>query len=243
VITVTDAASNAGNVNVSAFTIVKPKKLNDTGSVLCGDYADGYSGVHNNDVVCTSAGATRTTAGYEMTNGNDIVPAGQDAHYGRDVGSFTSSSADGYKGFSFTKLDANGAALPASATSWSCVKDNVTGLIWEVKTDDGGVQDKDNSYNFAAANTYVTTVNGSTLCGASDWRLPTSEELLSIVHYGTSYPAIDSNYMPNTQASHYWTSIPGIASQTVNTVRFDFGTEAAQSETGIEYVRLVRQAP
>ena len=43
----------------------------------------------------------------------------------------------GEAGFDFTKLDANGNALPASATSWDCVRDNVTGLIWEVKTTSG----------------------------------------------------------------------------------------------------------
>ncbi|QQZ28865.1 DUF1566 domain-containing protein [Thiothrix subterranea] len=35
------------------------------------------------------------------------------------------------------------------ATSpWSCVKDNVTGLIWEVKTDDGKLHDKDDGYTW-----------------------------------------------------------------------------------------------
>ena len=38
---------------------------------------------------------------------------------------------------SYTKLDANRNDLPDSATSWVTVRDNVTGLIWEVKTDDG----------------------------------------------------------------------------------------------------------
>jgi len=34
----------------------------------------------------------------------------------------------------FTKLDAQGRALPKHAKHWSCIKDNHTGLIWEVKT-------------------------------------------------------------------------------------------------------------
>ena len=48
----------------------------------------------------------------------------------------------------YTKLDANGYELPSSAKSWSCVLDNRSGLIWEVKTDDGGARDKDNSYRW-----------------------------------------------------------------------------------------------
>jgi hypothetical protein len=38
---------------------------------------------------------------------------------------------------SYTKLDVDGDKM---------VQDNVTGLTWEVKTDDGSVHDKDNTY-------------------------------------------------------------------------------------------------
>jgi len=34
---------------------------------------------------------------------------------------------------SFTKLDEHGNELPDSAKTWAMVKDNNTGLIWEVK--------------------------------------------------------------------------------------------------------------
>ena len=34
---------------------------------------------------------------------------------------------------SYTKLNENGYALPHEAPSWVMVRDNVTGLIWEVK--------------------------------------------------------------------------------------------------------------
>ncbi len=71
---------------------------------------------------------------------------GQDAEYGRDA--THNDNSDGHAGFSFTKLDANGNTLPTTALSWSCVKDNVTGLIWEVKTDDSGLQDMGNIYSW-----------------------------------------------------------------------------------------------
>ena len=48
---------------------------------------------------------------------------------------------------SYTKLDANGNDLPDEATEWVMVRDNVTGLIWESKTDDNSIHDKDNTYN------------------------------------------------------------------------------------------------
>lgn len=41
---------------------------------------------------------------------------------------------------SYTKLDDQGGDLPDTATSWAMVRDNVTGLIWEVKTVDGSIK-------------------------------------------------------------------------------------------------------
>ncbi len=46
----------------------------------------------------------------------------------------------------YLKLDAGGNELPANATNWSCVKDKDTGLIWEAKSDDGGLRDRDWRY-------------------------------------------------------------------------------------------------
>ena len=84
------------------------------------------------------------------------------------------------------------------------MKDNVTGLIWEVKTDDGSIHDKDNTYRWGGKthlgsgygtyyNDWDTLVNGTNaeqLCGYSDWRVPTREELQSIVNYGRENPAL-----------------------------------------------------
>lgn len=101
---------------------VNRRPLNDTGITSCNDDS-------TNGLSCP------------VTN----FP-GQDAEYGRDV--THNDDSDGHAGFSFTKLDANGSPLPASASTWSCVKDNVTGLTWEVKTDDGGLHDRGDRYNW-----------------------------------------------------------------------------------------------
>ena len=103
---------------------------------------------------------------------------------------------------SYTKLDAQGNALPDSASSWSMVKDNVTGLIWEVKTDDGSIHDKDNTYNWDdAQSVFIAKLNAENFGGFSDWRLPTVKELSSIVNSGTYGPAINTDYFPNTMSS------------------------------------------
>ncbi|MEI7840136.1 MAG: DUF1566 domain-containing protein [Methylococcaceae bacterium] len=92
---------------------------------------------------------------------------------------------------------ADSAKLGANATDWACTKDNKTGLIWEVKTTDGGLRDMNNYYtNYTpdypggsgskygdSTNTdgFVSAVNNQSLCGADDWRLPTNEELKGLV--------------------------------------------------------------
>ena len=53
---------------------------------------------------------------------------------------------------SFTKLDGSGNMLPDSATSWVMVKDNVTGLVWEMKTNKDGVKNYNDPHD--ADNTY-----------------------------------------------------------------------------------------
>jgi hypothetical protein len=118
----------------------------------------------------------------------------------------------------YTKIANNGSAISDDAklgtapTDWACTKDNNTGLIWEVKTDDDGLRDKDWYYSwykpegdnggFAGytdhdsaygapncstkdnCNTYAFTnaVNTQGLCGAKDWRLPTRPELEGLIY-------------------------------------------------------------
>lgn len=48
----------------------------------------------------------------------------------------------------YVKISATGKELPDSAPSWDCVLDKQTGLMWENKTDDGGVRDVDHTYSW-----------------------------------------------------------------------------------------------
>jgi len=54
---------------------------------------------------------------------------------------------------SYTKLDSQGNPLPDSATEWVMVRDNMTGLIWEVKQNQDGVKDYSNPHD--ADNTFT----------------------------------------------------------------------------------------
>ncbi len=100
---------------------------------------------------------------------------------------------------SFAKLDEQGHDLPEEASSWAMIRDNVTGLLWEVKTATVG----DDPLSWRDAWDYV---DGLTLGGYGDWRLPTAGELHSIVNYGISHPALFEEYFMHIQPFCYWTS-------------------------------------
>ena len=72
----------------------------------------------------------------------------------------------------YTKLDARGNKLSSSARSWACVLDNRSGLIWEVKTDDGGARDKDNKYRWGGkgvSNVVLGDYDGNNKRAESNW--------------------------------------------------------------------------
>ena len=174
--------------------------------------------------------------------------------------------------FDFTKLDGEARALANQAaiytiTPWDCVRDNVTGLTWEVKTIDGALRDQNHTYSWyepdpqrnggdpgfpdggdctggvnCDTHSYVRAVNKRGLCGASDWRLPTRAELHTIIDYRAEFPAIDLDYFPNTVARSFWsaepnTTYPGYAWYT----DFKFGLASYYyDKSAAKAVRLVR---
>jgi hypothetical protein len=156
---------------------------------------------------------------------------GQDAQYGANLQSFT-------------KLDANGNDLPDEATEWVMVRDNVTGRIWEVKTDDGSIHDKDNTYTWIDPSVFFVTLNSQNFGGHSDWRLPTIKELSSLVDSSIPYPGptINTYYFPNTVSSYYWsdTTCPGAPAYDAWLVNFYNGLVGHSFKLYYLYVRAVR---
>jgi hypothetical protein len=74
----------------------------------------------------------------------------------------------------------------------------------------------------------------------SGWRVPTAQELLSIVHNGVSGPAIDTTYFPGTSSANYWTAdayVPDAANAW--SVDFANGGVTAGGKTDAKAVRFV----
>ncbi len=56
-------------------------------------------------------------------------------------------------------------------------------------------------------NCYTTYwIGRMSYCGSSAWRLPTVDELLTLVDHSRTNPAIDTKYFPYTSNGNYWTS-------------------------------------
>ncbi|WP_018693543.1 Lcl C-terminal domain-containing protein [Algicola sagamiensis] len=209
----------------------------------------------------------------------------QDAKSGRDsVASLLFKTGTGTGGFDFTKLDINGDEVPDTATIYSCIRDNVSGLIWEVKlpaTDtppNSAIRSGINRYSWNLADVpnnggkgvaadarstcpsatdcsitqYVLDVNATTLCGGNNWRVPTLEELQSIINYDLmpSGKVIDPAFFPNVPTLDptvgnlfYWTqytSADGGGVESAWVLDFVTGNDNTQPKSSLAYVRLVR---
>lgn len=251
-------ASAALGVFAVLPTHAQTGRLNDTGQTSCYNAADAA-------VACDAA-----TAGNAGTRPHQDGRYGRDAAGGALTK--TGAGAAGFDFTKIANNGtalAAGAVLGANPTDWACTRDNTTGLVWEVKTT-SGLRSNAHTYTWYAttnnggdagslgSNTcggtlsgyndqcntanYVAAVNAAGLCGATNWRLPTTRELLGIVHNGlTTGPMVDATYLPNTQNSWYWTSdtyTPNPPNAWV--VHFDYGNAGAGVKSNVNFVRLVR---
>lgn len=179
----------------------------------------------------------------------DCVGSGQDGEFGRDI--THPKNKDGAKGFQFMKIGPNGELLSSKAEAWTCVLDSTTGLTWEVKTDDGGARDVDNSYTnwgddrLGDATLYIKDLNEAKLCGFQDWRLPTVTELYGLTYLGKPLsPIIDENWFPNTKDYWYWTETKLYDSQyQAWTIYFGGGQVYPGNQNTLLGVRAVRSDP
>ncbi len=180
-----DGLSNIATVIINVMAATVP--LPDTGVTSSQCFAAGSDAL----VSCSSPAALS-------------LNSKQDGMIGRDVTNPTNT--DGRLGFSFSRI----ASFPVT----DCLKDNVTGLVWEGKPTSGNRSFENLYTNFDNPNAfqgydfgtnslyrpsvqqinsitnsigYSNYVNSIALCGYTDWRLPSLSELLSIADFGVPY--------------------------------------------------------
>ena len=152
--------------------------------------------------------------------------------FGRDTNALTNSAADGALGFAFEKKE--------SAMAWNCTYDQVTGLTWQ-RLDAAGGRNK----SFASLSAYVTSVNAAQPCGHADWRVPTVNELVSLMD--SSQPAsvspnADRDGTADAMTGQYWSSEAN-ASASNNAWLVDTdngGAVSFDAKTNLKNVRLVQ---
>jgi len=188
------ASGAAYNVTVKA----QPPVLNCSVSGGSGTIAG--ANVGSVVVSCTPLPATPTSSVYTTAYNDDGTPA--------TPVSGTSS---------WTKIDANGNPLPASATSWACILDSTFKLMWQAADSDtqlfvipaggyngfpagyyggstGGIYNNASigvvdSYPFTDSGGYQVAANLNTLCGYSNWRVPKLSELSLLIQNPQSAPS------------------------------------------------------
>lgn len=196
----------------------------------------------------------------------------------------------------YTKVSNTGKALPDSAVlgtgpnDWACTYDSNTKLVWEVKTSDGGLRDQGWIYSWYDSKSqngnpgyegvgvcqtsgrcdtekFTQEVNAHGLCGAKDWRLPSNEELKTLVYCSSGtynilssrafgyicpadgtdqQPTINLSYFPNTTIAApnygwFWTATVSTGDPyKVWGISFEYGYDDKYDKSYAIGVRLVR---
>ena len=220
-----------------------------TGSVSIGDPAPEAAGFAGQD--CSLGASAADAVGAQVKIGGASVP-------GRD----------------YSKIANDGSELPDTANlgsapgDWGCTRDNVSGLIWELRPDDGSLRDRNHRFSWknvssgepntcggqvASCNTdaYVAAINTTGHCGASDWRLPTPAQLEGLLAYAdpaATRNLIDRSWFPDQAFDEvllqhvFWSDSAADTGNLAWATDFDFGLSAVTPRENAAFVRLVRAA-
>ncbi|WP_236250576.1 DUF1566 domain-containing protein [Microbulbifer sp. ALW1] len=180
----------------------------------------------------------------------------------------------------FTKIDGSGEPLPNWAGPWPCVCDQRSGLLWEVKTDSENIHDGLWTYSWYRESSgssgkesavgapnqgdcyfedercdtadLIRRARQEQLCGQQDWRLPTADEMRTLVdtEAKAGQPTIDTAFFPKTKRGDYWTSQQEVPLQDVYktldggavAISFVDGQQITIPHRNAAFVRLVSES-
>jgi Protein of unknown function (DUF1566) len=235
----------ASVIGFSAFPARSAPHINDTAQTACYD----PTGAQTAPISCF------------------VAPGlGEDGTYGRDVTAPNPNNGDA--GFRFARVCNNGQeagvgtcptnpVFGQAAYEWACTRDKVSGLLWEVKRSGNSVDLRDLTYKFSYAvdfpglgltgtDALVAFANQLTgLCGTTNWRMPSYNELMTLAHYGiSSPPRIDHNFFPNTPTAATWTTTTYTFDGTQQrTIGFGTGNDGFGPAFSAHRARLVSGVP
>lgn len=257
--------SCAATENSSAFDEYLTQCSDDTAAAAAGatlpDYVDDLASCNVDLTACDGALTTCTgdlatctgdLAACEALPKASVLKTGQTTNYG------AGSDGDLQLGIAQNYTD-NGDGT---------ITDTRTGLMWEKKSDDGSIHDKDDTYDWGMVSppytmngTMVTTFlaalnSGSGFAGYTDWRIPNIKELETIavfentvfLNYATP-PAFNTNCNPGCSVTtcsciipdRYWSSTTE-AHNPFNAwnVYFLTGELPTSNKNNLRFVRAVR---
>ncbi|MGH8224589.1 MAG: DUF1566 domain-containing protein, partial [Gammaproteobacteria bacterium] len=147
---------------------------------------------------------------------------------------------------------------------WACLRDNWTGLEWEVPTPVANAGLYDTSYGYTwydpddstnggqsgtqkggsykmDTNSFVQAANTNKLCGHADWRLPSAAELRNLVNIGASgTPNGPTPAIPTLPQSGLWTATSGPQGTRAVAISSIYGYDSFLPKSALFPVILVR---
>jgi len=126
-------------------------------------------------------------------------------------------------------------ALSMAMAETTMVKDPTTNLVWE-----DTIHTTEDKITHDEANTYCESLKVGEVSG---WRLPTLNELLTLVDYTRSDPAILKEFNHIKSGTVYWASTPYVRSRDEFWgVDFKDGATEGTSKYYNRYIRCVKDA-
>ncbi len=160
------------------------------------------------------------------------------------------------------KVSAQGNILESESKNHRCVLDQQSKLVWEVKLNDKGLQNTDNTYTWfdgksgtdngnysrhchwgknCNTQAFINALNTTKLCKQSTWRLPSESELRTLLIYGDNDLLINPYFFPNTKRKSYWSADEQDVNIAID-VPFFYGGSKSSDKSFDAYIRAVSDA-
>ena len=162
------------------------------------------------------------------------------------------------------KLDIHGQPVPIKLGPWACATDAKTNLTWEVKSwhenlhyykatysyfepiqnigvKQGGSCQAGQEWYPCDVSEFIDKMNQLNYCGRNDWRLPTKNELQSLIYTNNTQGKllINSYIFPRTTRNIYMTGDIDASNKQINMMDFWHGKVTKRPLDVVANVRLV----